>query len=429
MQVKSANEKFTELFDKLEGCKEEEQMQKIEEMNELMEEMNENEFISVISIGMFEKMHKMIEEKKMTMKNAFYLMEHIGHCKELKGIFITSFYLSKLYYFVQKMIINEIEKKEEKNEKILADLCECYLLLSPGVSSELLSISVPCLLKVALRKEESEETRKEVEMALLAVSNAGYWSVEQKLYLNEIKEIVLFHQKHHNLTHLAYQSIWLYLIYRLDFDKSLEREIVFKLHFLREVKREMEELTRCVDWKRKEKERGGKVTEDELILMRWFKTLGIYFSKYRSKNEEFDGFIDSIVKVLRAARENKREISNKCIYTLREAAKNESVRIDDLLKEGAVEAVLEEIQQSASICKSTCYCLRFFLNISRRLREKTDNEMEEVNRKAMKMEIFEKMEEGGYEDAIASFHEIFGFLNNKFYGGLSLNISDYSVNV
>ncbi|KAH7814792.1 uncharacterized protein MONOS_18398 [Monocercomonoides exilis] len=86
-------------------------------------------------------------------------------------------------------MIEEDKKKEEKNEKLLVDVCECYLTLDYDLSSELLSICVSCLLKAASKKEESEETRKEVEMALLALNSIGrYEYFAQELYLNEIKK-------------------------------------------------------------------------------------------------------------------------------------------------------------------------------------------------------------------------------------------------
>eukprot|EP00770_Monocercomonoides_exilis_P002805 MONOS_2787.1-p1 / transcript=MONOS_2787.1 / gene=MONOS_2787 / organism=Monocercomonoides_exilis_PA203 / gene_product=unspecified product / transcript_product=unspecified product / location=Mono_scaffold00060:3828-4299(+) / protein_length=111 / sequence_SO=supercontig / SO=protein_coding / is_pseudo=false len=104
------------------------------------------------------------------------------------------------------MIFEEEEKKEEKDEKLLVDLCECNLLLGSIFSSKLISICVPCLLKVASDKEENEEAQKEVEMALLALNNIGFCKVEQELFLDKITEIIKYLQEHRNLTRLAYQS-------------------------------------------------------------------------------------------------------------------------------------------------------------------------------------------------------------------------------
>ncbi|KAH7828412.1 uncharacterized protein MONOS_15190 [Monocercomonoides exilis] len=107
---------------------------------------------------------------------------------------------------------------------------------------------VSCLLKVTLKKEEDEETQKEVEMALLALSCIySHYEIEQKQYLNEIKEIIHYHQEHHNLTRLAYLYAWEFLILRLNTDKSLNEVIVNELHFIREARREIEDLSKCVD--------------------------------------------------------------------------------------------------------------------------------------------------------------------------------------
>eukprot|EP00770_Monocercomonoides_exilis_P000423 MONOS_420.1-p1 / transcript=MONOS_420.1 / gene=MONOS_420 / organism=Monocercomonoides_exilis_PA203 / gene_product=unspecified product / transcript_product=unspecified product / location=Mono_scaffold00007:27207-27823(-) / protein_length=132 / sequence_SO=supercontig / SO=protein_coding / is_pseudo=false len=112
----SLTKHFTKLLHELEYCSEDEQKQKITEFNGLLDEMGTKEIF-------------------------------------------------------EKMIIDENEKKEGKNEKLLVDLCECYLLFYSGVfSSKMLSLCVPCLLKFALKKEEREKVQKEVEMALLALS-------------------------------------------------------------------------------------------------------------------------------------------------------------------------------------------------------------------------------------------------------------------
>ncbi|KAH7827005.1 uncharacterized protein MONOS_17350 [Monocercomonoides exilis] len=179
-----------------------------------------------------------------------------------------------------------------------------------------------CLLKIALNKQEDEETQKEVELALLALNNTGLIKNDKELHLNKITEIIKYHQEHHNLTQLAYQSAWRLLVNRLWVDNCLEEVIVNELHFVREAARELEELSKCVDWTRKDKENGGK--------------------------------------------EEKKELN----------------------KEG-------------------------------------DDEMEEEERKATKRKVLEKMEEEGYEDAVASFHEIFDFLKGEFGPDLSFHISDY----
>ncbi|KAH7823793.1 uncharacterized protein MONOS_17582 [Monocercomonoides exilis] len=102
------------------------------------------------------------------------------------------------------------------------------------------------LLKVAKRKEEDEETQKEAEMALMTLSHQNeYQSIEQKLYLNEIKEIIQYHQQHNNLTQLSYQSAWQFLIERLPQGSKLAKTTVNELHFVREATRGLNELIEC----------------------------------------------------------------------------------------------------------------------------------------------------------------------------------------
>ncbi|KAH7818384.1 uncharacterized protein MONOS_8091 [Monocercomonoides exilis] len=90
------------------------------------------------------------------------------------------------------MIIEEKMMIEEKDEKLL----------------------------VALSKEENEEAQKEVEMALLVLGNAGYQEIEQELFLTEIKEIIKYHQVHRNLTQLAYQSAWQFLMNEFEYEEA-----------------------------------------------------------------------------------------------------------------------------------------------------------------------------------------------------------------
>ncbi|KAH7823735.1 uncharacterized protein MONOS_18625 [Monocercomonoides exilis] len=387
--------------------------------------MEEEEFESFFKKEMFSRIDEMIEENKLTIENAILLMKHIGYCKTMKFLFLHSFEENSFRVRLEKMIIEENEKKDEKNEKLLVDLCECYLLLNDEfILYDFLSMIMPPLLKVASKKEESEETKKEVEMALLALSCIRkYREIEQELYLNEIKEIIKYHQEHRTMTRLAYQSAWMFLIDRLDTDKSLERVIVNELHFAREATRELEELTICIDWKR------GKETKEEVILFGWLRTLQSFFFLFQLRNEEFIWLFSSIVQVFRAAKDNCRGIRSQCICSLRRAAKNRNVKIDDWMKSGAIDAILEEIQRPTLNDDVAYECLLFFTNVSNRLKEKTKNKMNERKRKATKMETFEKLEEEGYEDIITSFHETLNFLNRKYNYELSLDISDYFMNV
>ncbi|KAH7831077.1 uncharacterized protein MONOS_12109 [Monocercomonoides exilis] len=99
--------------------------------------------------------------------------------------------------------------------------------------------------------------------------------IRKELYFYEIKEIILYHQKHINLTQLAYQSAWKFLIGMLRKDGSLEEVIVNELHFVREAKRELEELSKSVDWKKKGKER--RKANQVATIGRWIDLLKYYF--------------------------------------------------------------------------------------------------------------------------------------------------------
>ncbi|KAH7815550.1 uncharacterized protein MONOS_13578 [Monocercomonoides exilis] len=319
------------------------------------------------------------------------------------------------------MIVEEVKKNEEKNEKSLVDLCECYLSLSYITFLKIRSICVPRLLKAAMRKEESEDIQKEVEMALLTLRSIENKKVPKEMYHNEIKEIIEYHQERHNLTQLAYQSAWQFFIYRFWEDKSLEGVVVNELHLAREAARELEELSKCVDWEKKEVERGKE--KEELILLRWFKTLDTYFRICRSRNEELIGLFGSIAWVLRASRDNYKEIHSNCNFLFRAAADNRVVEVDILLKGGAVDAVLEEIQRPTLNDDLIRNCYYFFLNVSKRLKEKKDRTTDKAKRKALKKEFLEKMEEEGYEDAIISLMKLILWKDST--GRFSWSIADF----
>ncbi|KAH7827395.1 uncharacterized protein MONOS_17317 [Monocercomonoides exilis] len=405
--------KFTELFSDLERCNKEEQKQKILEMNEAMEEMDEKEFKSVFTTELFDKICRMIEERKIYLKDSILMLKHVGYFNVLKCACINCFENSSLKKKVGEIIIEEEHKKEEKNEKIFVDLCKCYISLSYNIPPELRSICVLCLLKAALNKEESEEVQKEVEMALLALSNIGIWKeIERKQYLNEITEIVRNHQKHRNLTHLAYLSAWRFFINRFFFNEDLESVIENELHFAREATRELEDLMKCVDWKKKEEEMSREETKYVNISERWIQKLNPYIESCRLRSKEYAKLIRSIVQVFRVAKDNHREIRNQCIYSLRNAAISRALKIDGLLENEAVGVILEEIQQPTLNDKATCECLSFFIAISWRLEEGEEDEADEAKRKATKRKAFDKIEEEGYEDITTSFHELMPYFSS-----------------
>ncbi|KAH7823997.1 uncharacterized protein MONOS_18621 [Monocercomonoides exilis] len=425
-------EHFSELFNEFEGCNKDEQKQKILEMSEQVKEMNEKEFNSIFTMELFKKIDFMIYKKKLSMENACSFLKPVGYCKVLKNFWNPFFEKSSLSRRFEKMIIEEEKKNEGKNEKILADLCECYIFLSCSFTSKLLSISVPCMLKVVLKKEERKKAQKEVEMALLALSNVRASEIEQELYLNEIKEIIEYHQEHRNLTSLAYQSAWEFLICRLSNERSLEEVVVNELHFAREAIKELEELMKCMNWKKKvEKEKEKRREEKEVIvLIRWIHTLYPFFVLCKMRNEGNYHLISSIVRVHRASTDNNGDLSFNCFLCFRVAAESRAVKIDDLLKSGVVEVFLEKMQQTTLQEKFVSTYLDFFLRLSRNLKGNTDGEIDEAKRKATKMEIFEKIEEEGYEDSITRLHGLLSFLCGKYFlHGLSSNISDYFVSI
>ncbi|KAH7819612.1 uncharacterized protein MONOS_17924 [Monocercomonoides exilis] len=425
----SITEKFTALFDGIEECYEEEQMQKIEEMNEMVNEMNKEEFGSIFKRELYEKIDDMIEEKKLSVENVILLLKHVGYCKMLKYFYEFVNDYSSLNDRFQEMIIEEEEKKEEKNERLLVDLCECFTLLNFHIlSDELTPICVPCLLKVALKKEENEETQKEVEMALLCLSCIDDGTkIEQKLYLNEITEIIKYHQEHQNLTRLAYRSAWMFLTIGFFSDESLEELITNELHFAREARREIEELKRNVDWKRK---KVGKETEvkEVLFIKRWISVIWEFLYSNTLWNEECEGLIDCIVKLFLASRDNHKDILNGCLGLLRNASEKRNMEIDAFVKKGVIDLFLEQMKQSTLDDEIMWKCLYFFFNISWRLKEKKDDEKEKEERKELKRKIFERFEEEGYDDFITCFHGVISFRKN-IYRELSGNISDYFVNV
>ncbi|KAH7822920.1 uncharacterized protein MONOS_8532 [Monocercomonoides exilis] len=428
--VKTARiEQFSKLFHEIERCREVEQIQKIDEMIELIDEMEKKEFESIFIKELFDKIHQMIEKEKLSWGHTILLLKNAGCFKELKCLICYSFDDSLLSKRIREMMIDENEKK--KDEKLLTDLCECYLLLHyKCVPDELLSIIVPCLLKAALNKEENEESQKEVEMAFIAFSHISqYCEIEQELYLNEIVEIIEYHQENYNLTRLSSQSTWQFLIKRFNNDKSLEEVIVNDLHFAREARREIEELKRNVDWKKKEEENGETEAKEVIVIWRWINIVDYYLAWSTLWNEELAGLIRSIVQVFRASRDNYPDTNYVCIVSLKDAARNKNVKIDVLHKEGTMVVFSDEMKQSTLVDDILWNCLLFFLNISRRLKEKKDDEKEEEERKEMKRKIFERMEEEGYEDNVESLNGVISFINEKYYEELSLKFSDYFVNV
>ncbi|KAH7822051.1 uncharacterized protein MONOS_6818 [Monocercomonoides exilis] len=423
-------EKFLYLLNDLRIFTEDEQKQKIEEMNELIDEISEDEFESVLSKEIFDKIYEMIEKKKLSMGNAILLLKRIEYCTLLKRIWNEDYHLSLLRKMIKKMMKEEERKKEKKNEMLLVDLCECYAMPQEyEMPKELLDVCVPCLLKVALNKERSKEAQREVEMALITLNCIySFEVIEKEMFLNEIKEIIQYHQEHHNLTWLAYQSAWQFLIERLYNNNNLKRAVVNELRFVKEATNELEELTKYVNWK---KEKGQKETKEIRILKRWQCLISVNFCDCRSDKNECVDLIECIIRLYWAARDTYAEIVKKCFDIFAEMMRQLqlSVIADYFLKGGAFGFALWEIQQSTLNDEISCGCMRFFLETSISLKSKMANETDEAKRKVIKKETLDKMEEEGYEDAIASFHKKFDYLNSCYFSRLAKNIADYFVNI
>ncbi|KAH7820017.1 uncharacterized protein MONOS_17878 [Monocercomonoides exilis] len=400
---------FSKLFNELDGCNEEGQRQKIVEMNRILEEMNEKEFISIYTTELLNRIDKMMKRKKVSLENSFLLLTRIGYCKGLVGLWSASFYESSLYNRLNNMIFIEARKIEGKNENLLISLCECYILLLNHywkMSKGLLFKSVNCIIKAELSKKEDEKTQKEVEITLLALSRIdAHIRMKEDIYSTKIAEIIKYHQEHHNLTQLAYQSAWEFLMVLYKDDKCLERLIVNELHFVREATRELEELMGYVDWKKSKKAKRGKEMKDIRIIERWLDTIYIIFLQCRLSDEEFIRLASCVKRIFRAASDNHRGIRRMCIRCYLITYFNRAVKNEALLNGGAVDVVLEEITQFDIDNLHCLGCLSFFKSMCERLKTTVEPEEKRANgkemrRKALKMEIFEKMEEEGYEDYI-----------------------------
>ncbi|KAH7815093.1 uncharacterized protein MONOS_18348 [Monocercomonoides exilis] len=403
-------------------------------MNQIIDEICGEDFISICTFDFFEELFEMIEEKKIHMGKAVLLLKRIGSCRTIYGIDVNVFFHPLLNDTFQEMIVEE-KKKEEKNEKLLVDLCECCILLSEGrISNEIFEFCLPFILKVALRKEKSDETQKEVEMALLTLSEFHLFAgIGIEMFFDEITWIIKHHQKHGNLTRLAYQSAWKFLIRRLLFDEKLEYVVVNSLQFVKEVRRVLDELMGYVDWKRmneKEVKKSEIYVKELIVIERWIQTLGIYFDCWEIFYEDCSILVCYIDQVFQAAKDNHREICYQCVRSFEKAAGCCCVEFEDLIKYGAVDAILEVIQRQTMDDRITYESFRFFMHISTALKKKWKSEIGETKRKDTKKKLLEKFEEEGYEDSFTKFYETFHFLNRKpIFRELSFDISDYFVKI
>ncbi|KAH7826575.1 uncharacterized protein MONOS_17377 [Monocercomonoides exilis] len=379
-----------------------------------MNKINIKELESFYNDDVYYIIEEIMKGKKISLENFILISKRVGYLKALKRVHVSFTCDSWLRYQFKTMIIDE-EKKEDMNGNLLVDFCECYALLF-GIyeTDEFLSICLRCLLKVSSNKEKNEETQKDVEMALLSLSElSNVKEARKELYLNQIVEIIKYHQEHRNLTQLAYQSTWKFLFYRIVHQQEL-KEYVEELHFVSEAARELEELDRGVDWKKdakKEKEKPNVWT-----IKRWTLSIIEYYVSERCRGGEDNiHLIENIVKVYRSSKKNFKEITFEYFYLFYRIIENRSLKIEYLLEGGAFNLILEETMLLSTEREKTEACLKFFHLLSRRLDDESDETNEtkgeeenykenRIKQKVIKRNIFEKMEEEGYEDAIISYH-------------------------
>ncbi|KAH7818542.1 uncharacterized protein MONOS_3781 [Monocercomonoides exilis] len=401
-------------------------MHVIEEMIVLTEKAEVEREEPILTDEFFKEMDKMVEENTMPMENALLLLKHMGYYKMLTELCCNGFCYSFLQKRVERMIDEEEKKKEEKNEQLLIDLCESYLLLFDIIISEkMIILCVPFLLKVVLKKEENEETQKEVEMALLALSNISKFNkMEKDLYLNEITEIIEYHQEHCHLTHLAYQSAWRFLVCRFLDEKGLEDLIVNELHFAGEAARELEEQAKIVDWKKKK-----MAKEEWFIFNGWIDSVSDYCFFQLEGKIDSAALVECLCRIHRLAQANYSEISIKCIRDFHSMLFKNVASVDELVKGGAIDAALEAAFQPTAGYYSMEMNIKFFRLFSSGPSTQPDgNEHWSTGEmKVNKRRLFEKLEEEGYEDFIVSCNYMLLQLNDSYGEYFSRNPSDYCV--
>ncbi|KAH7822233.1 uncharacterized protein MONOS_17707 [Monocercomonoides exilis] len=426
-------ERFSKLISGLRNFNKTDQKEIIKELESVMKAMDKNELKGALTVGVFEEIKRMIEDRKLGSDNDYLLMKCIGYWKAMKNIVICNFGKSSLCKRFELMIFEEMNKKEGKNEKRLIGLYESYYLLSDdSIHENLAPIITSCLLKVASDKEESPETEKEVEMALLALSEGSRGIlVKGAQHLQEITRIIFHHNDHRNLTQLAFQCAWRFMINNWNSNSNSQIVVVKYMNFLTVVKRELEELAKCVDWKREDEEKENSLAEPKAtqIIVRWLDVLGYFFIMCNKWDDDFYELVRFIVELFRTARDNEQEISEMCAHALKMLAHNENSSVDAFEKCGVLDVISEELQQLKLENRLASDCLSIYLQIVRRLSNNSGDETDEEKRKELKRKMFEKLEEEGLEDVITSFHETLEYNQSYYDHSLSLNIFDYFVNV
>eukprot|EP00770_Monocercomonoides_exilis_P001998 MONOS_1983.1-p1 / transcript=MONOS_1983.1 / gene=MONOS_1983 / organism=Monocercomonoides_exilis_PA203 / gene_product=unspecified product / transcript_product=unspecified product / location=Mono_scaffold00038:66980-68247(-) / protein_length=403 / sequence_SO=supercontig / SO=protein_coding / is_pseudo=false len=380
-------------------------------MNLMFGKMDRDELDAILSLKTFNEIDRMIEEKKLSIENALLLLKHLAHYKMMTYVYVESFPHSSLCYTLEKLIFDEMNKKEEKNVKLLADLCACFFTMNDERAyDEPVPAFASYLLNVVLNKKENEEVQNEEEFAFPTLSNARQVVKGNECRSNEISETVRYQKDHHNLAHLACESSWRVLIEQSMIRIRFEKADFGELKFVDDATRELDELERKMDWKKKE----GEVKEinEVLMIMRWCYDIGKYFLVSQLNRNEFSQLIKSAERMYKSARSNHADVLCHLIYVFEEIALRSGPNIDCLLKEGVVDLMLEELNQPELKLILVHSCMTFFSALTRELNKDTANafvkesewKSAETKRKTIKKEVHEKLEEEGYEDAIIKIH-------------------------
>ncbi|KAH7816617.1 uncharacterized protein MONOS_6578 [Monocercomonoides exilis] len=399
----SLRERFTEMFAELKSCDSAGKKAKIEEINSLIKEMNRKELDSILTVTVFNEIDDMIEEKKLSLECTIMMLKCVGFCEALKGMMNNNFKNSSLGKRFKEMIAKTEKKEKEYGKNLLVDICECYLLLlkfdfKSGSPQELFSTCIPCLFQVAMNAGENHKTQTEVEMALVALNNISHFKyVDKALYLPKIKNIINQHQQHHNLTLLACQSAWEFLLNCFEWDEALEKLVSVELNFVKEMKKELDELEALVDGQSKAK-RGN----DVFLIKRWLSTLEAFFYRCKPKGSLADLY-ECVVRFCRAARGCEEEQYHQCLLALNGMQFAENSHWNDLLRGGVVDFFAEEIQQPTLRNGIMKHCANFFEKLKRALNLEVKDKKAKKMQKMIRRETFDKLEEEGYEDIIESF--------------------------
>ncbi|KAH7818909.1 uncharacterized protein MONOS_1718 [Monocercomonoides exilis] len=144
-----------------------------------------------------------------------------------------------------------------------------------------------------------------------------------------------------------------------------------------------------------------------------------------------DKLCQNLVKLGRSTRDSQRDVFERvfAIFLMMIRYQPTLAVVYDLLKGGVFDLISDEMQKRTFEDVIARNCFEFLLALSKRLDIEYDDEGEEMKRKATKKEVFEKMEEEGYEDIITSYCEALLDLYENYYTELSLIISDYFIYV